>query len=155
MVDEHVEAEPRAGKDPRALSDDALLDELRGQDIERAIGDAVEGEEHGWCNYLDAELSEDRDDADWAADELLERRLRRLRKAGAFLVALVEGQFQLDASDRDLHGLLTSPGRAGAGWRGRCQGARLRRVGDPRPRAVSLMSLLTVPDLGPDDRRCR
>lgn len=104
------------------MSDDVLLDELGRMDIERAIGDAVEGEEDGWCNYLDAELSEDKDDPDWAADELLEWRLRQLRKAGAFLVALVEGEFQLVHPSEDYSGRTCSLDlafvleRDGAGW---------------------------------------
>jgi len=104
------------------VNDDVLLDELGRQDIERAIGDAVEAEEDGWCNYLDAELSEDEDDADWAADELLEWRLRRLRKAGAFLVALVEGEFQLTHPTEDYTGrgiileLALVLERGGSGW---------------------------------------
>lgn len=104
------------------MNDDGLLDELGRQDIERAIGDAIEGEEDGWCNYLDAELSEDEDDPDWAADELLEWRLRQLRKAGAFLVALVEGEFQLTHPTEDYTGrgiileLALVLERGGSGW---------------------------------------
>ena len=104
------------------MNDDVLLDELGRQDIERAIRDAVEGEEDGWCNYLDAELSEDEDDPDWAADELLEWRLRQLRKAGAFLVALVEGEFQLTHPTEDYTGrgiileLALVLERGGSGW---------------------------------------
>lgn len=104
------------------MRDDVLLDELGRQDIERAIGTAIEGEEEGWCNYLDAELSEDADDPDWAADELLEWRLRQLRKAGAFLVALVEGEFQLTHPSENYSGrtcgleLALVLDRDGSGW---------------------------------------
>ena len=86
------------------MRDDGLLDELGREDIERAIRDAVEGEEEGWCYYLDAEFSENEDDPDWAAEELLEWRLVELRKAGACLVALVEGDFQLTHPTEDYSG---------------------------------------------------
>ena len=75
------------------MGDDVLLDVLDREEVERAIGDAVEGEEDGWCNVLDAELSEYEDDPDWAAEELIEWHVRALRSAGAFLVAEVEAEF--------------------------------------------------------------
>src|SRR6478735_6634483 len=70
-----------------AMTGDAVLDELGREAIEAAIGSAVDAREDRWCGYLDAELSENEDDPDWAAEELHQWRLVELRKAGAFLVA--------------------------------------------------------------------
>jgi GTP pyrophosphokinase len=70
------------------VRDEALLDALGRAGIERMIADAVEGEEDGWCEILDVELSEDQDDPDWVAEELLEWRMAELRKAGSFLADL-------------------------------------------------------------------
>ncbi|MEJ7786403.1 MAG: HD domain-containing protein [Solirubrobacteraceae bacterium] len=83
------------------MRDEVLLDELGRPGIERAIADAVEGEEDGWCGYLDAEFSENEDDPDCAAEELLRWRVCELRKAGTFLVALVEAEFQLTHPTED------------------------------------------------------
>jgi hypothetical protein len=106
----------------RMVSDALMLDELGREEIHRAIGDAVEGEEEGFCDFLDAELSENEDDPDWAAEELLEWQLQQLRKAGAFLVALVEGEFQLTHPTEDYAGRTISLDlalvvqRDGSGW---------------------------------------
>jgi hypothetical protein len=86
------------------VRNDVLLDQLGREEIERAVGEAVEGDEEGWCSFLDAELSEDEEDPDWAAEELLEWRLQELRRAGEFFVGLVEGEFQLTHPTGDFAG---------------------------------------------------
>lgn len=86
------------------MTGDALLDELGREAIEAAIGSAVDAREDRWCGYLDAELSEDEDDPDWAAEELHQWRLVELRKAGAFLVALVDADFWLSHPTEDTTG---------------------------------------------------
>jgi len=66
----YVGGRQRRWRDTRAVTNDVLLDELGRKGIERAIGDAVEGHEDGWRYYLGAELSENEDGPDRAADEL-------------------------------------------------------------------------------------
>jgi GTP pyrophosphokinase len=74
--------------------------------VESAVEDAVEGDEDRWCEFLDAELGSNRDDPGWIAEEMLEWRLVEVRKAGAFVVARVEAEFDL------VHPTEDSTGRA-------------------------------------------